>query len=62
MSLLAGDAGESWADGKKMQHLMSAGRDLELAFSHTAADLHDLADKCQAEQVSQLVSVSFLRC
>jgi len=51
---LAADAGESWTDGK-MRELMSAGRDLELAFNRTAANLQDLADNCEAEQVLQRV-------
>jgi len=48
--LLAGDVGESWPD-EKTQELLSAGHDLELAFDRTAAHLHDLADKCEAEPV-----------
>jgi len=42
--------GEIWPGGK-MDDLVSAGQDLELAFDRTASNLQDLADKCQAEQV-----------
>jgi len=56
MNESAAAAGEGWSDGK-IQELMSAGRDLELAFNQTAADLHDLADKCDAEQVRRPVSL-----
>jgi len=47
------NVGEGWSDAK-LHDLMSAGRDLEVAFDHTAANLRDLADKYEAEQVVPL--------
>ena len=43
-------AGDSFPD-EKMHDLESAGGDLELFFHHTATQLQDLVDKCEAEQV-----------
>jgi len=48
---------DSWPGGK-MQDLMSAENDLERAFDHTATNLHDLANKCEAEEVCQAVFTS----
>lgn len=52
--------GESWTDGKS-QDLTSAGHDLELAFDHTAAHLHDLVDKCEAEAEAEQVCSRLLQ-
>jgi len=46
--------GDRWPDGK-MQSLMSAGDDLDVAFDHMTQQLKDLADNCETQQVRESV-------